>query len=311
MRRVMGGRTMLAMLPALAMVAALAALTLTAGCVDLDGLVGGPSDVEQAADTPGEPSDAGDAAAEDDEAAVRGTVDLDGDPVGDARVTVVDPDEGEIASTRTGGDGAWSLSLPAPATYELVLDAASLPADTELVAGDERRRTVTVERGQTLRRSWSLRAAPASPLASAVTDRMAQELGVDRDGLLVRCPELDRYVAGELVVCDIAEAPEPLGVDEVLVSFHGADGEHVALPWRGTGAPPDLNQVIVAAGGSGQFCADVNAAGYGYQEAVAYWFHEGQPNRMDAARDGIPCGTVYPSTEIDRYWDAVRVVPDD
>jgi hypothetical protein len=45
-------------------------------------------------------------------------------------------------------------------------------------------------------------------------------------------------------------------------------------------------------------CRDVNAAGYGFSEALAYWVREGRPTRMDADGNGIPCETVYPSDEV-------------
>ena len=43
----------------------------------------------------------------------------------------------------------------------------------------------------------------------------------------------------------------------------------------------------------GLFCRDLNAAGFGYPDAVAYWVSEGEPDRMDADHNGIPCETVY------------------
>jgi hypothetical protein len=53
---------------------------------------------------------------------------------------------------------------------------------------------------------------------------------------------------------------------------------------------------------SGLFCRDLHAAGYSYAEAVAYWVREGSPDRMDAARNGIPCETVWPATNVMDFW---------
>jgi hypothetical protein len=53
---------------------------------------------------------------------------------------------------------------------------------------------------------------------------------------------------------------------------------------------------------AGLFCRDLNAGGYAYDEAVAYWTREGQPDRMDADRNGIPCETVYPRNEVVAFW---------
>ena len=53
---------------------------------------------------------------------------------------------------------------------------------------------------------------------------------------------------------------------------------------------------------SGLFCRDLNARDVSYADAVAYWWEEGAPDRMDAERNGIPCETVYPDYEINGYW---------
>lgn len=53
---------------------------------------------------------------------------------------------------------------------------------------------------------------------------------------------------------------------------------------------------------SGLFCRDVSALGYGYADAVAYWTREGQPDRMDADMNGIPCETVYDHAAVVAFW---------
>jgi hypothetical protein len=53
---------------------------------------------------------------------------------------------------------------------------------------------------------------------------------------------------------------------------------------------------------AGLFCRDLRARGVGYAEAVAYWWSEGMPARMDADLDGIPCETVYPTADVDAFW---------
>ncbi len=52
---------------------------------------------------------------------------------------------------------------------------------------------------------------------------------------------------------------------------------------------------------SGLLCADLAAAGYVYGDALAYWIAEGTPNRMDIDTNGIPCETVYDSSERDPF----------
>jgi hypothetical protein len=53
---------------------------------------------------------------------------------------------------------------------------------------------------------------------------------------------------------------------------------------------------------SGLFCRDLYADGFSYSAAVDYWRMHGQPNQMDIDRNGIPCETVYPPSDIDGYW---------
>jgi hypothetical protein len=62
-----------------------------------------------------------------------------------------------------------------------------------------------------------------------------------------------------------------------------------------------------AAGGSvslpsGLFCRDLRARGVSYSDAVAYWWAEGAPNRMDVDLNGIPCETVYPASDVNGFW---------
>lgn len=53
---------------------------------------------------------------------------------------------------------------------------------------------------------------------------------------------------------------------------------------------------------SGLLCADLRAQGLDYGQAVSYWVAEGQPDRMDADRNGIPCETRYPREDVVAYW---------
>jgi hypothetical protein len=54
---------------------------------------------------------------------------------------------------------------------------------------------------------------------------------------------------------------------------------------------------------AGLFCRDLYARGYSYIAAIDYWRSHGQPNQMDADRNGIPCETVYPRRDIGQYWN--------
>ena len=58
---------------------------------------------------------------------------------------------------------------------------------------------------------------------------------------------------------------------------------------------------------SGLLCKDVVAHSFGYSDAVSYWYSEGSPSRMDADNDGIPCETVYSSSDVISYWNGQGV----
>lgn len=53
---------------------------------------------------------------------------------------------------------------------------------------------------------------------------------------------------------------------------------------------------------AGLFCRDLQARGYSYSAAVDYWRMHGQPDQMDADRNGIPCETVYPVDRVADYF---------
>jgi hypothetical protein len=56
----------------------------------------------------------------------------------------------------------------------------------------------------------------------------------------------------------------------------------------------------------GRFCRDLDSDGLSFRAAVAYWLLEGAPDRMDADLNGIPCETVYTSSEIEAFLDIER-----
>jgi hypothetical protein len=67
----------------------------------------------------------------------------------------------------------------------------------------------------------------------------------------------------------------------------------------GTALPPEAGLA------GGLFCRDVNAAGYSFDQALAYWVRDGRPDRMDADDNGIPCETVFQAGEIRAALDPV------
>jgi hypothetical protein len=74
-----------------------------------------------------------------------------------------------------------------------------------------------------------------------------------------------------------------------------------------TTAPPPVTAGPVGdvlAQPAGLLCRDLESRGFSYSAAVDYWRFHGQPNRMDADRNGIPCETVYPRGDVIAYWGA-------
>ena len=62
--------------------------------------------------------------------------------------------------------------------------------------------------------------------------------------------------------------------------------------------------------GPGLFCRDLRTHPYlsglkpevQYLFMLAYWFQDGQPDSMDADRDGIPCETLFEPEVVDTVW---------
>jgi hypothetical protein len=55
---------------------------------------------------------------------------------------------------------------------------------------------------------------------------------------------------------------------------------------------------VFGAANPGLFCRDLANLGYTFAESYEYWVLDGRPERMDADRNGIPCETVYPRSEV-------------
>jgi hypothetical protein len=72
-----------------------------------------------------------------------------------------------------------------------------------------------------------------------------------------------------------------------------------------TAAPTGPGDVLAQP--AGLLCRDLRDRGYSYRAAVDYWYFHGQPDRMDADRNGIPCETVYPRSDVAAYWGSTPV----
>ncbi len=96
-------------------------------------------------------------------------------------------------------------------------------------------------------------------------------------------------------VRDAASAPVP------------APAPPAAAPTRTVTVAPQPSVAVARPGDvrrlpAGLFCRDLKARGYSYVASVDYWRIHGQPNQMDADRNGIPCETVYSRADVGQYW---------
>lgn len=53
---------------------------------------------------------------------------------------------------------------------------------------------------------------------------------------------------------------------------------------------------------AGLSCRDLRNGSFSYAAAFQYWRLHGNPVRMDANRDGIPCETVYSTAAVNAFW---------
>lgn len=81
------------------------------------------------------------------------------------------------------------------------------------------------------------------------------------------------------VPVDPAPAPAPEPAPVAPLAGQGGTGSVESLP-------------------AGLLCKDVKARGHSYSAAVRYWELEGMPDRMDKDRNGVPCETVYPRSDV-------------
>ncbi len=117
----------------------------------------------------------------------------------------------------------------------------------------------------------------------------------------IKCDNSGDVAFGAVLQCEATPQeereywPDPFAIT-VLVT--GEDATH----WYEVGGSLVADYQTI---GAGMFCRDLIASEStfaGYPHAVAYWFMEGQPDRMDADRDGIPCETVFTLWDIAGFW---------
>ncbi|WP_432485331.1 S1C family serine protease [Kineococcus esterisolvens] len=91
-------------------------------------------------------------------------------------------------------------------------------------------------------------------------------------------------------------------------AYHGRPGrmdvDSNGIPCETVYAPSQSSETGETASNysSGLFCRDLISQGASYSDAVQYWLAEGQPSRMDADSNGIPCEEGYSAPELEAYW---------
>ncbi|HVM13034.1 MAG TPA: branched-chain amino acid ABC transporter permease [Egibacteraceae bacterium] len=89
------------------------------------------------------------ALAQEADEGVRGTlVDQEREPVEGVAISVYDEDGDEIETVSSGEDGAWSVDLPGPGSYQATLDPETLPEGVGLTDPDREVLEFTIRRGQ-------------------------------------------------------------------------------------------------------------------------------------------------------------------
>jgi hypothetical protein len=136
--------------------------------------------------------------------------------------------------------------------------------------------------------------------------------GVDGP-FVVTCPDAESTPArsGDVFACvGVPQADIELDEPGVVLVVVADDG---TARWiAGTDLPSDASSLTALWEQEAglHFCRELAEEGgalfsVGYTGAVAYWFLEGRPERMDADLDGVPCETVFPHDELAAFWSGL------
>jgi hypothetical protein len=145
------------------------------------------------------------------------------------------------------------------------------------------------------------------PTLAEVIDSIEIELDLrfgDQPGGRIICAEPDALIVGRGTVL-YCEDNMPPGYEEGTWLIVITDDTGTAAY---TGATDMLD--LHAWQGPGLFCRDLLALYPGDQRAsaltyllvLAYWFQDGEPDRMDADLNGIPCETLFDPAAVEAVW---------
>lgn len=140
----------------------------------------------------------------------------------------------------------------------------------------------------------TIAACAASGTAESARDRCESVVGVNN------CVEADGKWVPVTSTTDAAtttEIAESTTTTEPTTTSPPTTAAPATTPVTTPSGPGDVRDEP-----AGQFCRDLDAKGYSYSAAVDYWLIHGQPNQMDADRNGIPCETVFTRSDVVAYW---------
>ncbi|MGI9576728.1 MAG: hypothetical protein ACR2OH_00845 [Microthrixaceae bacterium] len=150
-----------------------------------------------------------------------------------------------------------------------------------------------------------------------IEDELNPRFGTSPGVFAVSCESADTAVVGRgtVLICDLVvdETRYPLEHMTEALLVVTADAGTVAYDTQFS--IPRVHEQL----GTGLFCRDLfgqyfpgavelvhpNERSYLYM--LAYWFEDGQPDRMDADLNGIPCETLYPSAVVDQVLGGGQV----
>jgi neutral amino acid transport system permease protein len=131
-------------------------------------------------------------AQEDDQPgeAIRGQLRVDDQPVAGATIVVVGADGAEVGSTTSAEDGTWLVPLPAPGTYAVTLDPATLPEGLNLRDPSRATLELPVSPGQDRVALFAIvRGAPPTTIADDVDEGGSTGSNGSTDGEGTGSPE--------------------------------------------------------------------------------------------------------------------------
>jgi hypothetical protein len=136
-------------------------------------------------------------------------------------------------------------------------------------------------------------------------------------GLIV-CTDTRTVFLGDVFAClAVSQTLPGYELENAGMVFLVLDDQGAVAANSGTDLPASTEDVLhsYAMVEKGLFCYELLEEGVGhpfggsgttpkngYFGALAYWFLEGRPDRMDADRNGIPCETVFPADVVQWVW---------